>query len=444
MISEKEKQLALRSLELARQEGAGQCRICLSKNVTDMVDTLDGEVDKITHSLDLSLSINLFVDGRYGSFSTNRLEEQDLRGFIRDAVAMTRLLAEDPCRGLPDPARCCHNAVDGNEMLLWDGEIENYDSGKLRDMALEAAVKKREYEGYKVVSEEGEASISEFDTITADSNGVFCRQMETNFAYSSQVTIETEDGRKYSSFWWESEPYAKNLNYAGVADKAVSLAAAQIGSAPAQGGKYNMVVSPDSAFKLVTPLLNALGGYSLQQNSSFLQDSLGKKMFSEGLTIIDDCWRKGESGSRLFDSEGVASSQDEIISGGVVKKYFLNTYTAAKMGMPPTIEEATRPRVMPYPEPGLDRYEIMRKTGSGIYVTGFNGGNCNPATGDFSYGIEGFRFVDGKLAEPVSGMLVTGNFLELWQKLLYAGDDPRQSMAKLIPTLAFADVDFNG
>ena len=205
-----------------------------------------------------------------------------------------------------------------------------------------------------------------------------------------------------------------------------------------------MVVSPDSAFKLVTPLLNALGGYSLQQNSSFLQDSLGKKMFSEGLSIIDDCWRKGERGSRLFDSEGVASSQDEIISGGVVKKYFLNTYTAAKMGMPPTIEEATRPRVMPYPEPGLDRYEIMRKTGSGIYVTGFNGGNCNPATGDFSYGIEGFRFVDGKLAEPVSGMLVTGNFLELWQKLLYAGDDPRQSMAKLIPTLAFADVDFNG
>ena len=49
MISEKEKQLALRSLELARQEGAGQCRICLSKNVTDIVDTLDGEVDKVTY-----------------------------------------------------------------------------------------------------------------------------------------------------------------------------------------------------------------------------------------------------------------------------------------------------------------------------------------------------------------------------------------------------------
>ena len=204
-----------------------------------------------------------------------------------------------------------------------------------------------------------------------------------------------------------------------------------------------MVVSPDSAFKLVTPLLNALGGYSLQQNSSFLQDSLGKKMFSEGLTIIDDCLRKGESGSRLFDSEGVASSQDEIISGGVVKKYFLNTYTAAKMGMPPTIEEATRPRVMPYPEPGLDRYEIMRKTGSGIYVTGFNGGNCNPATGDFSYGIEGFYFKNGECVKPVSGMLMTGNMLSLWSSLIISGDDARRCMSKLIPTLAFSDVDFS-
>ena len=78
-----------------------------------MVDTLDGEVDKITHSLDLSLSINLFVDGRYGSFSTNRLEEQDLRGFIRDAVAMTRLLAEDPCRCLAVLCLCCVIVVYG-------------------------------------------------------------------------------------------------------------------------------------------------------------------------------------------------------------------------------------------------------------------------------------------------------------------------------------------
>lgn len=42
-------------------------------------------------------------------------------------------------------------------------------------------------------------------------------------------------------------------------------------------------------------------------------------------------------------------------------------------------------------------------------MTGFNGGNCNATTGDFSYGVEGFRIRNGKVAEPVGEMLVTGN-----------------------------------
>ena len=444
MISKQEKELALQSLELARREGAQHCRICLSKNVTDMVDTLDGEVDKITHCLDRSLSISLFVDGRFGTFSTNRLDGQELQGFIREAVAMTRLLAEDPCRKLPAPERCCHEATDGTEMQTYDESYESFDAESLRTLALAAVVDRTGYQGFKVVSEEGEASASEFDTITADSNGLMCRLRETNFDYSSQVTVETPDGRKYSGYWWESTPFLGKLDISGTGREAVRRAAAQIGSAPVAGGRYNMVVSSEMGFKLVSPVLNALGGYSLQQNNSFMAESLGKQAFSGGLTVIDDCWRKGESGSRLFDSEGVASRPDDIIRDGVVKKYFINTYIAGKMGLSPTIEEPVRARVMPYPEPGLDRDAILRKVGSGIYVTGFNGGNCNSATGDFSYGIEGFRFENGVLKEPVSGMLVTGNFLELWKKFLYAGDDARSCMSKLIPTLAFAEVDFNG
>ena len=46
--------------------------------------------------------------------------------------------------------------------------------------------------------------------------------------------------------------------------------------------------------------------------------------------------------------------------------------------------------------------------------------------------------------KPVSEMLVTGNFISLWNNLLAAGDDSRQCKSKLIPTLAFKDVDFSG
>ena len=80
---------------------------------------------------------------------------------------------------------------------------------------------------------------------------------------------------------------------------------------------------------------------------------------------------------------------------------------------------------------------------NGILITGFNGGNSNSATGDFSFGVEGFLFKDGRIVHPVREILITGNLLTLWNNLLAAGDDARTCKSKIIPTLAFKEVDFS-
>ena len=85
----------------------------------------------------------------------------------------------------------------------------------------------------------------------------------------------------------------------------------------------------------------------------------------------------------------------------------------------------------------------MKMVGEGILVTGFNGGNSNSATGDFSFGVEGFLFKDGKIVHPVREMLITGNLITLWNNLMAAGDDARPCKSKLIPTLAFGKVYFS-
>lgn len=86
---------------------------------------------------------------------------------------------------------------------------------------------------------------------------------------------------------------------------------------------------------------------------------------------------------------------------------------------------------------------MISECGSGIYVTGFNGGNCNPTTGNFSYGIEGFAFRNGKITHPVREMVITGNITELWNKLKAAGNDARPCTRWQIPSLCFADVFFS-
>ena len=87
--------------------------------------------------------------------------------------------------------------------------------------------------------------------------------------------------------------------------------------------------------------------------------------------------------------------------------------------------------------------DILKLCGNGIYVTGFNGGNCNPVTGDFSYGVEGFAFSKGKITHPVREMLITGNILELWNNLTAVGSDARPSVRWQIGSLAFENVSFS-
>ena len=445
MIDEKELQTVRDTLDLARRAGAQKARVTLAKSEEDLIATLNGEVDRVTHCADRSLSIALFVDGRFGSFSTNKLDRQSLEAFIAKAADIVRMLAEDPCRDLPDPSRTCSDALTGDELGLVDPFYFEMTPELRMKTALAASAFDAPTDGdYRVVSEEGEYSDSIYDTVIMDTNGLFARHTETSFDYGVEVTIEDSEGDKYTGYWWDAASHFKDLKAAGCGLTAVRKAAGQIGSEPAPSGKYNMVIDTEVASKAVSSLLRALSAYAIQQNSSFLMDSVGKKVFPDGLTIMDLPHIKGQTCSKLFDSEGVATKECPIIENGVVKQYFVNTYMSNKMGIEPTVEDSTRARVMPWPKPGLGRDGILAMCGSGILVTDFNGGNSNPVTGDFSYGIEGYRFEDGKIAEPVSEMIVTGNFITLWKGLIAAGDDARPCMSKLIPTLAFSNVDFSG
>lgn len=438
MIDPKDIELVRESLDMARQAGAEKARATLCRSEEDLVATLNGEVDRVTHCVDSSLSFALFADGRFGSFSTNKLDPASLRDFLESSVKTVRTISKDECRDLPDPRRCCSKAITGDELGLTDCRRESMTPEERLRMALDASVYR---DG--ILSEEGEYSDSVYKTVVMDTDGVLCLHSETSFDYGVEITIE-EDGEKYSGYWWDSASHLDALDARSCGEKALARSRAQVGSDAVQGGRYNMVVDSEVAAKMVSPVLRALNAFSIQQNNSFLVDSLGKRPFPEGLTIMDLPHIKGQTCSKLFDSEGVATEETPIIRSGEVCEYFVNTYMSRKLGIAPTVEEATRPKVLPWPESGLGRSEILKICGNGILVTDFNGGNSNPVTGDFSYGIEGFLFENGKVSRPVSGMLVTGNFLSLWKKLIAAGDDARDCMSKLIPTLAFADVDFSG
>ena len=135
---------------------------------------------------------------------------------------------------------------------------------------------------------------------------------------------------------------------------------------------------------------------------------------------------------------------DCIIFGfdkGELKTYFIDTYRANKMNVAPTISSAS---ILTMDMGNKDLEGLIASVNRGILVTGFNGGNCNSTSGDFSYGVEGFLIENGKLVQPISEMNVTGNMVKLWNQLVEVGNDPRLSSSWRIPSLCFSDIDFSG
>ena len=453
MINEHEINIARYCISFATGHGADAARVSLNKSVMDGYTLLNGELDKVTHSADRSIYLYIYTDGRYGTFSTNRLEQSELDGFILKAIEMVRMLGEDKCRCLPDPERTERNAKTGRELDLYDEAYESGNAEKRLEKArsISRFGKIQDNDMYSLISEECEYSESVDDNFVVDSQGLEGRHTETMFYCFAEMTIKAADGNKYSGFWWEASQKEAGLNLEACAEKALEKATGQIGPKKRRSGNYRMVVDKSVASRLISPIVSALNASAVQQKVSFLEDCIGKEIFPSGMTLMDMARTPGKSGSRLFDTEGVATKDSAIIDKGRIQQYFVSTYMSKKMDIPPTVEDISRPVLMPYmkdedlssEEKEVSLQTVLRKCSNGILVTGFNGGNCNPVTGDFSFGIEGFAFSKGKITHPVREMLITGNIVDLWNNLIAAGNDYRPSARWQIGTLAFENVSFS-
>jgi len=162
---------------------------------------------------------------------------------------------------------------------------------------------------------------------------------------------------------------------------------------------------------------------------------------SDLMNIIDDPFIISGRGSTLFDREGMATEKRSVVENGILKTYYIDTYYGKKLEMEATTGSTTNIVLNPGDK---DLEGLLASINRGILVTGFNGGNSNGATGDFSYGIEGFLVEKGELVRPVAEMNITGNFKQLWNNLVAVGSDVDTSRSWRLPSIVFDNVDFSG
>ena len=413
-------------------------KLVLLENHEDNITLRDGTVEKMLRATSLSLAINLYLDGRDGFFYTNDLRPESVRDFIRKAYETTCLLEPDESRTLADASRYYKGG--GPDLKNFDASLSEIDPReKLKLLQDTAAVV--EGTDKRIISMQTRYMDRQHQAHYLISNGFDGHEQSSYCTLTNIITVEGEDGQHPMDGWGETRLFFHQMPRTGIASTALRRTLSKIGQRPAQSGRYRMILESPCAGNFLQPLLNAMNGQALQQRTSFLLGKLGQQVVSPLVNIVDDPLQPGTRGAAYFDYDGVATQRRELFTNGHLQTYFIDTPMGRKLGMAPTTQ-GIHHLVMEQGGKNLD--EAIAESDRAILVTDFNGGNCDPVTGNFSYGIEGFLIEGGSIIQPVSGMNITGNMLDVWQRLSQVCNDADPWETELIPTLAFEDVAFSG
>ncbi|MGC9150871.1 MAG: TldD/PmbA family protein [Microbacter sp.] len=438
MITSKHKELALWAKDFLLKNKVQACRIGIYSGTDRTFEIRDNHIEHLQQAEENQLIAYLFVEGRYGSFSTNRLEHDELETFFRQSIASTRLLAVDEARQLPDPTRCFH----GNDQFLslYDPQLSIMDADEKLQLAF-AAAHEVDRTDPRIISVASSYGDNEIFTYLVDSNGLEAESASSSCGLSVSVSVKGEGDARPESYWYDQSVDWESLSKTGIGTKALQRTLMKIGQRKIQSGVYSTVIDAPEVRTLLSPLLNAMYGASIQQNNSFLKDKIGQQVASECFTLTDDPIIPKTIGARCFDGEGMALRPMTLFSNGILQHYYIDTYHAHKLHVEPTTGS---PSVLRFALGNVNLEGLLRQMDRGIYITGFNGGNCNSSTGNFSYGIEGFWVENGVIQYPISEMNITGNLLTLWSRLLAVGNDPFMASGWQTPTLLFEGADFSG
>lgn len=426
----------------AQKRGADGVRASVTRYRNSEVEWREQELERVRESTTMGVDITLFVDGRYSAHSTSDLRPEAIEKFLDDTIAMTRYLSKDEHRKLPDP-KYYENQFRG-DLKLYDPRGSAEVTGLDRRRGAEAMVAAAHAApgGEKIISAKASFQDDMTESAMATSNGMEGTRVETSFSLFADVSVRDEGDRKPRGFWYTVGLYRDQLESTEfVGREATRRALAGIGERPIATGAYPCVIENNVTRRLLGGLLGPLSGNAIQQQRSFLADKLGEKVTNPILTITDEPHLVGGFGSRAFDGEGMATKRMPIFERGVLRNFYLSTYYASKLGMEPTTGGRTN---LVFDLGTRDLDGLLKQMGTGLWITGFMGGNSNDATGDFSIGIRGHWVENGQPVHPVAEMNLGGNHLEAWKQLVELGGDPFPYSSVRCPSLRFGELQFSG
>lgn len=424
----------------ARRAGADAADAVLVASQSLEAQCRLGQTEHVERSESADLGLRVFVMQQGGGrrqaiVSASGIEPKRFAALAEQAVAMARVLPEDPYTGLAEAAR----APDTDDLDLVDPREP--DAAELTARALAAEAAAMAVPG--VTNSEGaSAGWGRMEALLVTSAGFAGRTRRTSHSLSATVLAGTGTAmqRDYDS---HSTVHAADLDAPETLGRAAGeRAVRRLNPARPRTAKLSVVFDPRVAGSLLGHLAGAINGASVARGTTFLKDAMGTRIMAPGILVQDDPRRRRGLRSRVFDGEGVPTRRLALVEDGVLRTWVLDSRSARQLGLAST-GSAMRGTAGP-PSPGtsnlflaagvLSPAALMADIAEGLYVTEMIGMGVNGLTGDYSRGAAGFMIRNGELAEPVAEITIAGNLRDMFLSLTPA-DDLRFRRGVDAPTL---------
>lgn len=407
----------------ARKAGADAADAILVSGTSLSVQRRLGKTEQVERSEGRDVGLRVFVGHRSAIVSSTTVDPAQFSQLAERAVAMARIVPEDPFCGLAEEAGSGHA-----------GPLDLADTAEPDMAALAARAALAEDAALSVAgvnnSEGADAGYGRTDVVLVTSAGFAGTYARTSHSVSATALAGqgTEMQRDYD---YSSAVHLEDLeDAAGIGRAAGERAVARLNPGRPKTAKVPVVYDPRVSSSLIGHLVSAINGASVARGTTFLKDKMGQRLFRPGIAIHDDPLRVRGRRSKPFDGEGVPTSARALIDDGVLTTWLLDSRSARQLKLK-TTGHASRGTGGP-PSPGASNLylaagtetpaELMADIKEGLYVTEMIGMGVNGVTGDYSRGAAGFMIRDGKLAEPVAEITIAGNLREMFLHMIPAND----------------------
>jgi len=408
----------------AKRAGADAADALLVQNASLSVSRRLGKIEQLERSEGFDLGLRVFLGNRQAIVSSTDPDPKGFPQLAERAVAMARVVPEDPFGGLPDSF---DKPRDAGPLDLLDPTEPTAEQLIARAAAAEdsaLAVK-------GITNSEGaDAGWGRVRVALVMSNGFAGGFARSSHSLSCTALAGAGTGME-RDYEWSSTVHLSDLgDPAEIGRKAAEKALRRLNPVRAKTARIPVVYDPRVSSSLIGHLTSAANGASVARGTSFLREHLGRQVLPKGMTIRDDPTRPRGLRSRPFDGEGMAGAPRAIVEDGVLTTWILDWRSARQLGMRSTGHASRGTGGPPGPsttnlwlEPGaVTPAALMADIGEGLYIHELIGMGINGVTGDYSRGATGFMIRGGQLAEPVAEITVAGNLKDMFLNMTAAND----------------------